>query len=100
MNLFKYLDAFRIIYSNDIVFTYVRPHQVPSRLDHAYVPPAWHSKIKDVEHFATLSDHKCLALTLEIDPMGGMAQLIRLSAMFLRSMEQVGNPAGGVLINA
>ena len=65
VNLFGYLDGFRVKYPMDIAFTFNRPSCSPSRLDRIYLPPRWVQSLVDITHSATTSDHKVLAVELE-----------------------------------
>ena len=66
VNLFGYRDGFRILHPLEIQFTFSKAGFSPSRLDRVYVPDPWGPKLRSVVHSATLSDHKCLEVVLEV----------------------------------
>ena len=55
---FNYSDAFRILHSDMVDFTFYRQGAAASRLDRFYVPPGLVKNVKSVFHKPALSDHK------------------------------------------
>ena len=75
VNLFSYLDGFRIRHPLDIAFTFNRPSCSPSRLDRINIPPMWIPSLIEVSHWATTSDHKLLISELAVQAAGPVSRV-------------------------
>ena len=63
---YNYADCHIKANGDEISYTFQRQHMAPSRLDRAYVPEPWHEKIVESKHIPSLSDHKALAIPLDM----------------------------------
>ena len=57
-------DGFRILYPNKREYTFFRKEVSAARLDRVYVPNSMANAVFEVEHLASLSDHKLVRLEM------------------------------------